>query len=288
MGISTSSYFSNAICGIPQVGGEYVDIFANTAAPKYALGTKYERQDGAVFKYGHFVATTTPGQLVSPLFSEVGLKYALGTSCVAPSSTYQQSVEPVGVYPGSKGSRFLLAGMAATVFTSGQFSGGYLTTVGAAAAGGGYTYRIKYNDGFSGTTALAGNSMFQLYDQLQASVTTACYYVIAPSKYNDLTPTNQVTAIANVPAGVSVAGSTAGYFGWVQQRGIVGCLCDAATVSTVGQLVTVASSVAGACSIACGVSTGALGGYTTYSGQIGIIASGGSAGLQTIIDLNIG
>lgn len=279
MGISTQSYFSNSIVGVPQVAGEYVDLFSISPSPKYAIGTKYERQDGAVFRYVHYSAAVNAGQLLGPLLAEVSKNYAIANSAVAPSSTYQRPTEPVGVYPGGQGSRFILISVAAGT-TSGQFEGSSITLIGV--AGGGYTYRVRGNDGIGNT--LAGSSLLELYDQIQASVTTATYYAISTNKYQDLATTN--TSTANLSVGVSVAGSTAGYFGWVQTQGLIGVSC-AASAGTAGQLVSADSSIPGAVSPFIAVSTGVGSALNFVNAPVGVVAAAGSGLQHMVVDLHL-
>ena len=280
MAISTSSYFSNAINGVPQVGGEYVDIFAISATPKYALGTKYERADGEVYRYAHYSSAVSAGTLVGPTFSETGVSYAITNSFTAASATYQMPQEPVGVYPGSKGSRYFLSSCTGT---ANKYRGGYVSIVGTGGSTtNGYVYRIKSN-GAAGAV-LANNSLYELYDQLQADVVTPAQMImIAPCKWNDVTA---IMAGTNVPAGVSAGGSTASYFGWVQTKGIVACATDAVVGSgnVVGAPITASIATPGAITVA--FIGGASGMAATNSSMVlGNLASAGSVGHHVLVNL---
>ena len=279
MAISTSSYFSNAIVGVPQVAGEYVDIYAIHSSPKYALGTKHERQDGEIFRYAHYSTAVSAGTLVGPTFSETAIGYVLVGSCATPSATYQQPTEPVGVYPGSKGSRFFLSSCTGT---ANKYKGGYVSFLGAEAPNAtGYTYRIKSN-GASGAI-LAANSLYELYDPLQYEVGPTSFPMIAPCRYNNLAA---VIAGANLPTGVSAAGSTAGYFGWLQCKGIVNIPTDAAAGSgnAVGIPLIPTLATPGACTPAFILGASGMAGTST-SYVIGTVASAGSVGQGVLVNL---
>ena len=232
MTISTSSYFSNSIVGIPQVAGELVDVYASDATPKFALGTKFERQDGAVFRYAHFAGACTAGQVLASATTDVSF-VSVSSSVISTSSTYQMYTEPLGVYPNGIGSRFIIiqtsAGNASAV--ANQYRGGYLTVSphkndGVYVAG--QTYRVKGST-LPGNPVAAGSSLMrlELYDKLIATITTSAFIGVAGSKFNDLTPADDTIASGiAVVAGVAMNVQQAGYFGWVQSKGPVGIQLD--------------------------------------------------------------
>jgi len=284
MAISTSNYFSNAIVGVPQVAGEYVDIFATSPNAKYALGTKYERQDGAVFRYSQFGVASNPGDLVSSNPLEVTKGYAVAQSCVAPASTYQEPTEPVGVYPGGIGSRFLNVVTLGAGTTANQFAGAYISLIGVASVGGGQTYRIK-SHGASSSTSVANVYKLSLYDQIQTNVAATTSYAIAPSRYVNVSVTTNSVALAS---GVVVGAQSANQFGWIQTQGIIAVKGDATIGSSnnVGVPVTVSN-----------ISTGAVGvqfilgntGVATVGTcmAVGTIAAVGSSSQHVLVSLNI-
>ena len=246
MAISTSSYFSNSIVGIPQVAGESVDIYANDSAPRFAIGTKFERQDGSVFRYSYFANACTAGQVMASVTTDIGFA-GVTSAFVSTSSTYQMVNEPVGTYPNGVGSRYIVinTATASALAAAGQYKGGYLT-VGAHKNDGIYvanqTYRIK-NSTATGTPA-SGLLRFELYDKLLATITTSAFLSVAGSRYNGLTPADDTIASAvAVPAGVAMNTMTATYFGWVQTRGPVGVILDVeAAGSSAGYLAVLGTS----------------------------------------------
>lgn len=235
MAISTSSYFSNSIVGIPQVAGEGVDLYESTQNPRFALGTKFERQDGCVFRYAQFSTAATAGRLMSSTEADISVAYATSNTCTAPTSTYQMPQETVGVYPGAIGSRYLIS--AVTGSAANSLAGAYLSIV--AGPGLGYTYRIRSNTA-SGTPA-TGVCRLELYDAIKVAVTAASYVTVRGCKYNDLA---DATTASNVVAGVNLSAKTASYFGWIQTRGIIGVYT--ADLLTIGQTVSISSAGAGA------------------------------------------
>ena len=240
MSLSTTSYFSNSLVGVPQVAGENVDIYASDSAPKFAIGTKFERQDGAVFRYAHFAGAASQGQLLATIVSDSTVGWATTNTCIAPSSTYQMPDEQGGVYPGSLGSRYVIINSTATVNT---YAGAYLITV--ASTGRGYQYRIRGNSA-TGTPA-TGNIRVQLYDQLQAAVAGTTGWIIVGCKYNDLTICPVSTADGIIPAGIKCVGTTSSTntWGWIQTKGIAGVISDGTSIKC-GAMVTASSNLAGA------------------------------------------
>lgn len=235
MAISSSSYFSNSIVGVPQVGGEYADVYASTASPRYALGTKYERQDGAVFRYGQFASATSAGYVVASVATDIQ-QLIIAATIATPATTYQMPNETIGVYPGSIGSRYFVSTITSA---ANQFAGGTVTF--SAGPGAGYTYRIKGNT-VTGTPA-TGKARFELYDPLVAEVGTATYATIYGSKYNDLNPAS--STLMNV-IGVCVKNQAANYYGWVLTQGDIGIWQDAAALGgSAGMLACVSTATAG-------------------------------------------
>jgi hypothetical protein len=233
MATSTSSYFSNSIVGVPQVAGEGVDLFASDSTPKFALGTKFERQDGCVFRYGNFSAATSAGTLVASTFSEVNLAYATAYTSVAPASTYQMPDETVGVYPGSIGSRYIVA---ATTGTINQFAGAYIVV--GSGTGAGYAYRVRGNTAYS--TPATGLMRISLYDQIQVALAIDSTLGIVGNVYNDMIT---ATTTSTVISGVVLRVHAASRYGWVQTQGNANLFVDSAIA--LGQLVTCSATTNG-------------------------------------------
>ena len=238
MAISTSSYFSNSLVGVPQVAGEYVDIFQVSATPKYALGTKYERQDGCVFRYAQFASNIAVSTVLATVSSDAAVGYVATNTAFTSSSTYQQSDEPSGLYPGAIGSRYV---MICSTAAANIYAGGYLDIV--AGTGYGYQYRIRAN-----ATTLASNAVkVSLYDQIVVAMDSTTVWAITPCKFNDLVAAAITTGATLGIAGVKVSGNTAGtgsQFGWIQTAGQALCLGDAATMQ-IGSIASISTTTAG-------------------------------------------
>jgi len=279
MAISTSSYFSNSIVGVPQVAGEGVDISVNSSTPKFAIGTKFERQDGAVFRYAYFGgAVATAGLLVAPTASEVNLTYAASSTAIAPSATYQMPDEPVGVYPGSLGSRYIAV---AATGSANQYAGGYVAI--ADGTGKCQTYRIKGNTAYG--TPTATTIRLNLYDQIRQALDVTSVCNIVGSRWNDLAVATSATAIDLAGVSVTTAGATT--FGWVQTQGLIGILSDGQTTPVIGAL-AVASSSNGL--VTAWQGTGSGGVLNAYAGQspiVGYVYGPAAASKVVIVDVEL-
>jgi len=293
MSVSTSSYFSNSLVGVPQVAGGQVDIYERTAAPRFALGTKFERQDGAIFRYAHFSGATSAGMVMAGCGSSTSVSMVT-TASAAPSSTYQMANEQPGVYPGSVGSRYLVScgtvGAAVSV-TANMYAGGYLTIASSGTQGGiGNTYRIKSNTA-TGVPA-TGLMRFELYDPLLVVAATNMTIAVAGNKYSDLIPINPLAqttpTIASLPVGIVPIIQTAGYFGWVQTKGITGVLFDASgATATPGMVVSInTAGLVGSASVYSTLNTTASGCAIAYP-TIGVMASLTCALCVGLVDVRI-
>jgi hypothetical protein len=287
MAVSTTTYFSNAIVGIPQVAGELVDIYETTSAPRFAIGTKFERQDGAIFRYAYFGSYSSASMVVASVASDY-LISTVSSACLAGSATYQMPNENPGLYPGAVGSRYFICNgsgavgggstIATVSLTANQLRGGYVAIT--SGAGVGYTYRIKSNTA-TGNPA-AGLTRFELYEPLVAAVNTSTQLYLAGNKYNDLIPT--IHSIAFVPAGIAVSTQAGGTYGWVLQKGVCGVLGGAAAMGSAGALAQLTTSAVGSI----GINTVALNSSTINALPIiGVIIAGNSGSMGVLVDVNI-
>lgn len=231
MSISTSSYFSNSMQGIPQVGGE-IDLFSSSTTPKHAIGYRIQRQDGAEFVYSHFGAASVRGLLVSQDISESGAVDA-NMTVVAPASSQTTT-------DGTTGFKFVEITDAGV--TAGDFAGGYFCPIDE--TGEGYTYRIKGNT-TTGNPA-SGNYRLELYDPIQADVAADTQTVIVGSVYANLEP----AVAAEVPcAGVTVVTQAAADYGWVQTKGVVSILGEGSAMAVGGKYTVSDGGTPGACQL---------------------------------------
>lgn len=226
---TNTPYNSNSIPGTMQVGAD-CDIYEINSVQKWALGTQAFRLDGNRYRYVNFVAACGPGKLVSHIVADVD-NPSTDAILIAPSSTYQQGVEPVGVYPGAIGSRFVVMTLAGVI--KDQFAGGYLTI--NKDTGQGYIYRIKGNTATGVGTPTATVILISLFDPLQASIDATSDSGIVGSLYTDVKVATPGTDFITV--GVTCANMTANTFGWICTYGVCTCLQDGA-VTNVGDVIT--------------------------------------------------
>jgi hypothetical protein len=276
MAISTSSYFSNSMVGIPQVGGD-IDIYETHSLPKFPIGQKYEREDGAVFRYVQFGSAVSSNALVGSTLSEIGTVWAAANTALAPSATYQDPSEVSGIYPGSLGSRFLISGVTGT---QNQYAGAYLTLVKGTGSPG--VYRIRGNDLTS--TTKSGAIKITLYDKLKAAVDTSTSMMITGCKYSDLAQTT--TAATTIPIGVPLCAASASTWGWVQTKGMCAVISEniltaGKTVSVGGVEGTVGSNFVEATA---NTGTGAVAATTKFP-QVGWCVGVGSATAVNLVNL---
>ena len=281
MAVSATSYFSNAVVGVPQVGGDF-NVFQIDTTPKLAIGTKFERQDGAVFRYSHFGVAITSAGLV--LASSITNGMANTAACVvASSSTYQMPVEQSGTYPNMKGSKFMVITKAS--ITADDFQGCY-AVIGSTGplSNCGYTYRIKGNTATG--DPVAGNFRLELYDKLQAHLNSSTNITIAGNAYSSLEPAVMYTNA--VLAGVSMTSSSAAdRWGWIQTKGIVAIHQDvnAQSLLAFGTMAALSSADAGS---VCAASIYTAG---TAANQVrplvGYTVAAGASGCWTPIKINL-
>lgn len=116
-----------------------------------------------------------------------------------------------------------------TAVTAGQFSGGYYTTYGTIANGGGQILKISTN---SAVTSSGTSITITLEDAPSIAITTSATVTIFPPVYSGViqcpsTVTGKVVGIAlavNPNPSTTLNGLTALYYGWVQIKGVANAL----------------------------------------------------------------
>lgn len=106
-----------------------------------------------------------------------------------------------------------------TAVVANQFSGGYYTTYGTVANGGGQILAISSNTAVSssGTTITIG-----LSDPVVTAITTSATVNILPPAYAALIQVP--STVTGKVAGIAVGALTATYYGWVQVKGVANAL----------------------------------------------------------------
>lgn len=269
MAVSTSSYFSNSIIGVPQVGAD-IDIYETSSSPKYALGFGFTRADGNKYRYAHFGALSNRGTLVAVDVSESGATKIENIGAVLANRSTQDNILSNAI-----DSRYLQLVITAT---ADQFAGGYITIT--TGAGSGFTYRIKGNTATSANNPVTGNVLVELHDKVVVAIDSNSDIVIAGCPYANL---EGITTTDQVPAGVTVTNNTAASYGWIQTTGMIGVLQDI-TIGTIGRNVTVSSNTTGAVSaINSSTSPTAL----NLQPLVGYIVEAGSSADYSIIYLTL-
>lgn len=258
MSSNNNSYFSRAF---PSDNVTFDgNVYRMDATPKYALGFRAGRADGAVFRYSQFGATTvSAARLVATtntnFRAESDNALVVGSAAVAVVGSAE--------LPGNIGSRFVQVKSDGVV--ANQYAGGYLiieSGTGSSAAG---TYLIKGNTA-STTISAVGNFTLELYDRLQVTLDATTDIAIISSPYSDLDVYTRVTKTTAI--GVTVSNPvTATPFAFIQTWGVSNCLTGAATPA-IGQMVVPSALVAGAVDSYMGSSVGTVSGTDLTMGPI--------------------
>lgn len=233
MAVSSSSYFKNGtVIGVPQVAVDF-DKFAEHATPRFPIGFKVEDGDGSIYRYSHFGATVNRGVVVAQDLSESSLGDSDNSIVASASASVttdglagQKYVEiNTGIYGTST----------STSIAANQYAGGKLIITDD--AGEGYTYNIVGN-----TSNASANMRLQLKEEIQVALTATTDFIIVGNKYANL---EIATTTDEFFAGVTCRTiSTAGYYGWIQTKGIVGILTG--TVDVAGENLLLSTLTPGA------------------------------------------
>ena len=269
MAVSTSSYFSDSICGQTNVGTDF-DVFDTSTTPKYSVGLGFIRADGTKFRYIHAGAILTAGGVVATDVSESGQPSVLKAGALV-ASLVKSGNSPMN--NNAIGSRYMQLVITAT---ADQFSGGYVTV--NSGTGFGFTYHIRGNDA---TSAVAtSNTILELYEPIQVALDSNSQISIAGCPYANV---ELITTTDPVAAGVSCNNQSSGSFGWIQTAGITSALQDI-SIGTVGKIAYVSTNTAGAI----GCFGGALGSPAAYNiAPVGYIVEAGSSAGYSLVYLQL-
>lgn len=281
MALPSLQRFSKSIAGTMLCAAD-VNIFATDVTQKYPVGQGVIGVGGEIYRYASFDAAANPGNLVGPNLTNV-LKSITTT---APVTTVVTNQGEYPILPNTVGSHHIQVTLAS--ITVNQYQGGKIVI--AANSGLGYTYDIRFNTA-TGTLA-SGAIDIQTVQPLQANLSPNSSIIISPSKYNDCVTAQAGTLSNYVTCGVVMGApgnnsGTTNIFGFVQTKGIIGCIEDATTAIPAGAPVTLSKVTAGRYSLYGNVTTTAGGGTQLFP-PIGYSVSpnGTSGGLGMInIDL---
>jgi hypothetical protein len=224
------------------------DLYAFTSTAQADLGAKASTGDGREFVYVKAGATA----LVA------------GTLQQAPAIV--ANLQNVAVAAAQAvGDKTLTLTISSTAVVANEYDGGIVVINDA--AGEGQTMRIA-----SHTSGTITSIVLTLEDALVTAVTTSSEAAVMHNPYNGVI-INPTTPTAK-PVGVAISKITAGYYGWIQTKGMVSCLNDGGTA--VGLAVAPSQGTAGA------VKTGA-----TTLDSVGSAAQAGVSTEYRIIDLRM-
>ncbi len=235
MALNSSSYFSNAIQGIPGAGVD-VNLYDTHTAPKYPMGYLVERADGARYRYCYIGTATNAGNLVGQTQASGGGAYGVAV-VVAPASAVAVQAE-YPILPGQVGSHYVEVTIAS--IAANKYKGGYLVTT--RGTGVGDTYRIVGNTATD--TPATGNLRIQLAEPLKVALTASTGLTIATSIYNDLAAS--ATSATTVTGVLMSTTTSTNLWAWVCTRGTVGCTEDNSLTVVAGYQLIASTVTAGA------------------------------------------
>lgn len=209
MAVTQTSYYANAIVGVPQAGAD-IKIQEVHNTPRYAVGFGFERSDGNKYRYVQYGAATETAQLVSTDISETGLaSISAANKVINSSSAIAVSFEKA--LPGDVGSHYFEASLTGT---ANQFAGAYLSIYGG--TGEGYTYRIKGNTATDDPAS--GNLRIQLYEPLVLALDATSDLVIVGNRWCDVEASTTTTDYC--ASGICQYGASSSQYGWVLTKGV--------------------------------------------------------------------
>lgn len=217
------------------------DVFSVSSAPQATVGTRFESADGRVYRYAQFdpQSNLVMGNLLQGVIPVLNHQNIAVTTAVSAGSTSLGQLPSVVVTLG------------ATAGTAGFYSNGYMV-VNAGAGHLGQTYSVLTNT----TAASSGTMVVYLGEPLQTALATSDKVCLVPNQYNGVI--QMPTTVTGAPVGVALTNGTAGWFGYVQTRGIASVLSDA-TVAVKGASCSASVTTAGAVTATIGTSSFVVG-----------------------------
>jgi hypothetical protein len=280
----SKSYFSNSIPGAMVIGPDTNIYKIDTVAPRLAVGTKLERQDGSVYRYVHIGAEVPAGAVLAPDLNLTSAQIYSANAVIASNNAFQQDMENAGMLPNMLGSRFVV--IQRNNRAADDYAGAYL----GISSGGtmGHCFRIKGNKASNGTA-----TVLELYDPLPIHLATALDIAIAPSKYQGLMlalGSAAGTTQSGLPVGVAVR-ATAGTssWGWVCTKGVTAVRQSGTVVQ--GKDVAVSDTDAGfieAIGSGAGAQTGSQLVALLNMPIVGkVVLPGGGSSMNALVDVNL-
>ena len=232
--LTDTNYYSNAFAGRPQSAND-VNVLETGVNPRFAVGFGFTRADGNKYRYVQYGDTILPGQSVTPITASNLVK---DTDNKVLDSTTAIAVTGELLKPCTAGSRYVC--FSAASITTHAFAGGYLIITDG--PGIGYTYRIKNN---TATESTNGSTRIELYEPLRATIGSTTDIAIRGSMYSDMA-LSDTTSNMRISSGISCAGGSAGKYGWICTKGVMGVRQASTLPSISGMGVVCSSTTAGA------------------------------------------
>jgi hypothetical protein len=187
------------------------DVFATSITPQATVGSHYVSEDGRGYRYAQFDPSNNlvAGNLlqgVIPVLNHQHLTVATGASAGMGSLGQNPSI---------------VVTLGATSGSAGFYSNGY-AVVDSGSGHLGQCYSIVSNT----TAASSGTMTIVLGEPLQTTIVAGTDTIsLVPNQYQGVI--QNPTTVTGVPVGVALTAGTAGWYGYIQTRGIASVLADA-------------------------------------------------------------
>lgn len=217
--------------------GNKLGLYNEESTQSSSLGLALDVDDGAEYRYSHYVSAVTVGKVSALDISVAGFASIDGKfTDSAGTAKDDYGTDDDTIYLTDTGT-FQSENDAANVW-----AGGYLFITDA--AGEGYKYRIKSHPQPEVEPATAGTIKLVLQDNLAAALDSESSAAIIGNRYKNLA---EASATDNLVCGVTVRSVTAAYYAWTQTRGWANVLADesAGTIAA-GTIATLSDGVGGA------------------------------------------
>ena len=191
------------------------------------IGTRAYFEDGRVYYFARNTASST---------------LAIGEVAVRPERVANHTNLAVAAAGGAAGQNVVSSiTVGATALTEGQYRHGFLAVTDG--LGQGQLFRIRSHAAFD---ASATDVSVTLYDNIATALdaTSTVSFVFNAYDVPQQGNTDQADVLVGVATTTIAAGNTTAQYGWLQTWGEGLVLCDEA-VATVGQAITIGTSVAG-------------------------------------------
>ncbi len=217
---------------------------ANDSSPQAEIGQVIQGNDGAEYVYVKAGVADLAAGVLYQAPAETTAHENLGVPVVAVGATSFTTTSTVTV-------------------TANQYAGGYVVV--SITPGLANKYRIASHPAVTGAVLT-----ISLEDPILVAFSTATKIDLIPEPGNGVIVNAVSGAFTGAPVGFGTAPVTAGYYGWLQTKGVGAVKNDAAGALTVGQDLAPSASVAGSVRLAtAGIPSVAIAAEGIASGEVG-------------------